>query len=522
MYDILIKNATVVDGSGAKAFRGDVGVKEDKISAVGELKREKGRREIDATGLVVAPGFIDIQNHSDSYGALLAHPALESMLYQGITTVLVGQCGSSLAPLLKGSLASIQKWASIEGVNVDWLSAAEFFRVIEAKKLGVNLATLVGHATLRRDFALDAPRSLTEKEKRQVERLYQRSLREGAWGLSVGLEYTHERPADEQELIDLLTLTAQGRGVASFHLRDEGREVAAAIQEVIYLTRKSGAKVKISHFKKKLESNPEFAKELLLMVEKAAADGLEICFDVYPYAVSATVLYLLLPEWASEGGRADLLQKIKNETLRKEIIDKLRSYSLPYEKITIAAGSLDSTFIGKTVAELARRRAAPAEEIILDLLSASEDRVVVFFKNLHEPIVELFLAHPQAMISSDGSGQRIGKHNPKELAHPRSFGTTARVLGHYVRERKIFPLETAVYKMSGLPAKFLGLAKRGLIKTGNYADLVLFDPNKIADLATFENPYRRPQGISLVIVNGRVTIDNDKLADQLAGRVLRK
>ncbi len=522
MYDILIRNGLIIDGTGEPGRRGDIGVRGDRIYSLGDLSNEKAKREIDAAGLVVAPGFIDVQNHSDGYGALFENPALESMIRQGITTALVGHCGSSLAPLLSGSLASIQKWASIEGININWSSMAEFLRWLDTRHLGVNIATLIGHATLRRDFVGDESRALNAREKGQIERLYRRSLREGGWGLSIGLEYVHGRASGEQELIDLLKLTSETSGVVSFHLRDEGEGVASSVQEAIYLARKSGVRIKISHFKKKSETNPELAREILASIDKAVEDGLRIWLDVYPYTTSTAVLYLFLPEWATESGKEALLEKLKNENLRKEIVGELASRKLDYSMISVAAGSLDSAFLGKTIGELAARRGISPEEVVLDLLALSRNQVLVFVKNLHEPVVELFLAHPRAMIATDGAGLSASRRAKGGLAHPRSFGATARALGRYVREKKILSLEQAIHKMTGMPAGFVGLKKRGFIKRDNYADLVVFDPEKIADRATFENPYRYPDGINFVVLNGRLALENGTLSDPGAGRVIAK
>jgi len=516
MYDLVIKNGTVIDGTGEReAFKADVGVKNGKIAVVGDLGRTRAERIIDATGHVVSPGFIDVQNHSDSYGALFAESTLESMIHQGITTILVGQCGSSLAPLLKGSLASIQKWSDVAGVNVSWLSVSEFLREMRRRGLGVNLATLVGHATLRRDFAGDEVRALTAKESRQIEALLKRSLKEGAWGLSVGFEYSHDRVSDEQELIELLKLTASGGGVASFHLRDESREIAGALNEVLFLVSNApGIKAKIAHFKIRNETNSALAQEVLATLEKG------LYADVYPYTVSAMVLYLLLPPWATDGGRKALIERLKNKNLRQEIAQIMRSENYSYDKITVAMGALDRTFIGRTVAELAKNQSVSPEEIIFDLILASEDRVVVFFENLAEPIVEMFLAHPRTMIATDGSGWRTVDAAHRGLDHPRSFGTTARVLGRYVREKNVLTLEAAIHKMSGLPAAFLGIKDRGSIKEGTTADIVVFNPDTVGDLTSFERPYRHPAGIPYVIVNGEVAVDEASSNGLKAGRVL--
>ena len=282
--DLIVKGGMVIDGSGTRqAYRADVGVHEGVIRKIGNLKGESAREVLNAEGLVVAPGFVDIQNHSDSYGALLRDRTLESMLAQGITSILVGHCGSSLAPLLRGSLASIQKWTDVSGLNVNWRSMEEFASELSLKGLGVNVGTLVGHATLRREFTREEVRAVQGRELSQMKNVLARSMREGAWGVSIGLEYAHGRASEEKELLLLLSEVAQKKGFASFHLRDEGSEVIGALQEALYLTKKSGVRAKIAHFKMRLEENVEYATHALETFEMAQKDGINFLFDIYPY-----------------------------------------------------------------------------------------------------------------------------------------------------------------------------------------------------------------------------------------------
>ncbi|MEK7174762.1 MAG: D-aminoacylase [Patescibacteria group bacterium] len=522
-FDILIKNGMVVDGTGRRpGFRADVGVRGDKIFEVGNLVKAKGEVEIDATGQVVAPGFIDIQNHSDSYGSLLRDPALESLARQGITTILMGQCGSSLAPLVKGSLASIQKWTEVAGVNVNWTSVAEFLENQSQRGSGVNLATLVGHATLRRDFVGDSSRPLTPKEEQQIATLLKRSMREGAYGLSIGLAYSHERLAAEEEIIRLLRVVQTAGGSISFHLRNEDREIYAAVNEVFNFLRYVPVKSKISHLKILGEKNIAGAEKLIRMLEIATRDGAPIYFDVYPYLASATVLYLLLPEWAAWGGKAELIKKIKTPTIRPDIIRDVESRNYPYSKITIASNSLGNNFVGRSLAQIAQDQNVSGAEAILNLITATRDQVTVFWHDLEEGILETLIKHPLSMIATDGSGYNLADNQKGLAPHPRSFGTTARVLGLYVRDKKILTLEEAVFKMSGRPAEWLGLKNRGVVAKNNFADLVVFDPEKIKDMTSYTNPYRYPEGIDHVIINGRPVVKLGKHQKILAGRVIRK
>ncbi|MBI4120445.1 MAG: D-aminoacylase [Parcubacteria group bacterium] len=522
-FDIIIRNGTVIDGTGKKtAYQANVAIHGDKIFDVGSLAGARGRIEIDASGLAVAPGFIDIQNHSDSYGSLLKNPDLESLVRQGITTILLGQCGSSLAPLLKGSLASIQKWTAVEGVNVNWSSVAEFLAILSQKPIGVNTATLVGHATLRRDFAGDTARPLNHKEQLQMGALLKRSLQEGAYGLSVGLAYSHERLATEDELLGLLKIVEAERGVVSFHLRNEADEITSALNEVIGLLHHAPVRSKISHFKILGEKNPANAEKVLRMLEEVQRDGLPLYFDVFPYTASAMVLYLLLPEWAALGGRNQLISRIKTPGIKKDIIRDLAQKNYPYGDIVVASSALGANFLGKSIAEIAANQNTAPEEAVLNLVAASRDQTVVFWHGLEENIVEMFLEHPLAMIASDGAGHSLADHAAM-IPHPRCFGTSARVLGHFVRERKVLTLEEAVHKMSGQPAQWLGLKDRGLVAKNYRADLVVFNPQTISDEASYANPFRFPRGVEHVLVNGETAFSSTSgHGAGLAGQVLPK
>ncbi|MEK7500667.1 MAG: D-aminoacylase [Patescibacteria group bacterium] len=520
-FDIIIRNGLVIDGTGKRAaYQANVAIHGDKIFAVGSLHGARGETEIDASGLAVAPGFVDIQNHSDSYGSLLKNPGLESLVRQGITTVLLGQCGSSLAPLLKGSLASIQKWTAVEGVNVNWSSMAEFLATLSQKPTSVNTATLVGHATLRRDLAGDAARPLNHKEQLQMAALLKRSLQEGAYGFSVGLAYSHERLATEEELLGLLKIIEAERAVASFHLRNEAEEIISALNEVIGLLHHAPVKSKISHFKILGEKNPANAEKILRMLEEAQRDGLPLYFDVFPYNASAMVLYLLLPEWAALGGRNQLISRIKTPGIKKDMIRDLTQKNYPYQNIVVASSTLGPNFLGKSIAEIAVSQNTSPEEAVLNLIAASRDQVVVFWHGLEEDIVEMFLKHPLAMIASDGSGYSSSDRLDL-IPHPRCFGMSARVLGHFVRERKMLTLEEAVHKMSGQPAQWLGLKNRGLVAKNHQADVVVFNPQTINDEATYANPFRYPSGVEHVLINGQVAFSSSGSDTRPAGQVIR-
>lgn len=525
MYDILIKNGTVIDGTNKKGFKADVALKKDKIKKIGHLEGIKAKTVIDAKAQYVSPGFIDIHNHSDSYWTLFTAPSLESMLQQGVTTIIGGNCGSSLAPLVKGHvIVSIQKWTDISGINVDWLSMDEFLDVLEKRKMGVNFGTLVGHSTLRRGIINEEFRKLKPREIKMMERILEDALAEGAFGLSTGLAYSHAKVASAEEIIKLAKIVEKENKIYTTHIRGEAEELIPAIKETLSMAKKSKVSTEISHLKAMGRKNwPNFPKALE-MIERAEKKGLNINFDVYPYTTTGSVLYILLPDWAAEGGKWMLIKRLRDPNIKAKVIKEMQE-TKPYEynKVKVAISPADRTFIGRKMTEIARTEGISVEEAVINMLIASEGRVITFFETLNEDNVKLALKHPLAFIASDGSGYDVDYYRKKkELVHPRCFGTFPRVLGKYVREEKLMSWEQAIYKMTGGPAEKIGLKNRGVLKKGNFADITVFNPKTVIDRATFENPFQYPEGIECVIINGKIAVNKGKYTNEMAGKVLRK
>ncbi len=525
MYDILIKNGTVINGTGKKRFKADIALKKDKIKKIGQLKGAKAKTIIDAKELYITPGFVDIHNHSDSYWTLFTTPSLDSMLHQGVTTIIGGNCGSSLAPLVKSQMIiSIQKWADINDVNVNWLSMEEFLSTLEKKKLGINFATLIGHSTLRRGLIGEEFRKLKPKEMKTMEKMLKEGLSQGAFGLSTGLAYSHAKVASTEEIIKLAKVAKKAGGVYTSHIRGEAEELIPAIKETITIARKSKISAEISHLKAMGKKNwPNFSK-VIQMIEKAAKQGINLNFDAYPYDKTGSVLYILLPDWVAEGGKQMLIKRLKDPTVKQKVIKEMQeTQPYEYDKVTVAISPADKTFIGKKITEIAQTQNISVEEAIINILIASEGRVITFFETLNEENVKIALKHPLGFIASDGSGYDINYYKRrKELVHPRCFGTFPRVLGKYVREEKLMSWEKAVYKMTKGPAEKIGLHNRGELKKGNFADVTILNPKTIIDKANFENPFRYPQGIEYVIVNGELAIKKGRQIEKMNGRVLRK
>ncbi|MFH0929643.1 MAG: D-aminoacylase [Candidatus Moraniibacteriota bacterium] len=522
MYDILIRNGTIIDGTGKKKYSADVAVKDGKISKIGKMKWVRGRKEIDATGKIVSPGFIDIHNHSDSYWRLFLDPQLPSLVYQGITTIVGGNCGASIAPLTSGKIIeSIQKWADIKEVNVNWLSMGEFREEMEKRKLGLNFATLVGHGTLRRGIVGDEMRRLAKNELELFKNMLERSLEAGAIGFSAGLAYSHERDAKWDELEYMLEIVKRHGKVFSLHLRDEGREIISAISEAIDLAKESGATLQISHFKVMGKQNWPLAQAALNKIEEAQKSGIDVSFDVYPYTQTGSVLYIYLPAWAAEGGKRMLVRRLKEKHLREKIIEEMKKGAeYHYENAIIAISSLNKSLPERKISKIAQVRGISVEEVIVDLLIASEGRVITLLDCLGEENVRNAIKHPLSIIASDGAGYDIAHKDTGEIVHPRCFGTFPRVLGKYVREEKLLTLEEAVKKMTSMPAKKLGFTDRGILQKDSVADIVIFDPEKIIDKSTIENPYQYAEGVNEVIVNGKMVLDKSELTGEMAGEFI--
>jgi len=519
MFDILIKNGTIVDGTGRKSYRADAGIEKDKIVKIGKLEGSRTRREIDAGGKIVSPGFIDIHNHSDSYWRIFLEPSLPSLVYQGITTVIGGNCGASIAPLTDGRIIeSIQKWVDMRHVNVDWLSMAEFGEKMSTRKFAVNFGTLVGHGTLRRGLVLDEMRRLDKSELKVLVRLLDQAMQSGALGLSSGLAYSHERKAGWDEILELAeTVKYQGKVYAT-HLKNESHNLIFALEEAIDIAKDSGVSLEISHLKAAGKENWGLMDQALEMIDKAREESVDINFDVYPYTLTASVLYFFLPDWAVEGGKQMMLKRLKAESLRAKIIqDMRRKAEYDYGEAIVASSSVSKTLAGRTLAEIAKGQESTVEEAIINLLLASEGRVLIISDCLSEENVRKALKHSLSIVASDGAGygDTYGKNG--ELVHPRSFGTFPRVLGKYVREEKALELEEAVRKMTSLPARKCNIENRGILAKNYQADIVIFDQDKICDKATAENPFQYAEGVSEVIVNGKLALSEGKLTEELAG-----
>jgi N-acyl-D-amino-acid deacylase len=523
MLDILIKNGTIIDGSGKPMFKGDVGVHEGVITEIGDLHNESAEVVIDATDKYVTPGFIDVNNHSDTYWRLFLDPTLESLAYQGVTTIIGGNCGTSLAPLANHEvMKSIQKWTDMKKVSFNWLSMKEFLNEIENKKIALNFATLVGHGTLRRGLVGDEVRDISPDEMKVMKKMLTEALKDGAIGFSTGLVYTHAKLASSREIAELAEIVKKYDGVYTTHIRGEDHDLIKAVEEAIRIAEVTGVRLQISHLKAMGKKNWPLMEEALNLIETARTGGIDVHFDAYPYTSTGSVLYIILPEWATEGGRSMMLARLKDPETRKKIIKEMKESGFDYTKITISISSLDKSLNHKKISEIAKLQGKSVEDAIIDVLIASNGHVVTMMEVLSEKNVDKAVINPFSIISSNGAGYNVEHRETGEMVHPRNFGSFPRVLSVYVKERGVVGWEEAVRKMSGLPAEKFKIAKRGIITEGNYADLIVLDPIKIHDEATSENPYQYAQGIESVVVNGQILVRSGLITDVRAGQVLRR
>lgn len=522
VFDVLIKNGSIVDGTGAAMFLGDVAISGDKIASVGKLHDERGEVEIDAAGRIICPGFIDVNNHSDTYWRIFLNPDLESLVYQGITTIVGGNCGSSLAPLTKAKdIETIQKWVDLKEINVNWLSLGEFLNFVGDGKLAVNFSTLVGHGTLRRSVLGDEVRSPNPKELKFFEKTLARALEQGALGLSTGLVYTHARLASMDELKGLAEIVKKSHGIYATHIKDEGDELIDSLEEAIRIGRETGVKLHISHLKAAGVKNWPKMTEALAMIDKAAENGINISFDVYPYTNTGSVLYTLLPAWVAEGGKKMMIQRLKDLIVRDKIISEMKESDFEYDKVEIAISPLDKTLTRRKITDIARSQGKTVEDAIIDLLIASEGRVITSMEVLSEDNVKKAVVHPLSIIATNGPGYNIEHSRTGEIVHQRSFGTFEKVLAKYALDEEVIRFEEAIRKMTSYPAERFQIRKRGKIREGYFADILVMDRAKISSPSSRENVYQYSSGVDYSMVNGKMVISEGAHQRVRNGRIIR-
>ncbi|MCX7967019.1 MAG: D-aminoacylase [Armatimonadetes bacterium] len=525
IFDWLIVNGRVIDGTGQPPFFADVGIVGDKIAAIGQLFHAPARNRIDAMGKFVAPGFIDIHTHFDI--ALLAHPEAYCSISQGVTTVVIGNCGHSPAPISKERRNELKQLLSVLNSAVDWRweRFSEFLDDLESARPSVNVVPLVGHCALRASVIGFENRTATEDELKGMRNLLEECMDEGGWGLSSGLIYPPSAFANVGELVALTEVVAKRGGIYSTHIRSESDALVVAITEALQTALKSGVNLQISHHKASRKPNWGKVAVTLRLIEQAALQH-NVNFDAYPYTAGSANLSQLLPLWAFEGGAAAMLKRLEDASQRNQILEALKSEeNLEWGKIIVASVASDEYrgLQGKSLTEVAKELGTSPPEAVLHLIEHERNAVTMVWFVMDEQDVEQVLTHPLCLIGSDALTIPAPPNSPepKPYVHPRTYGTFPKILRWLVREKGKLAWHEAISKMTGKTAYKLGLRMRGILKEGFFADLVVFDPNEIADRASYENPNSPAEGIEWVFVNGVPALAEGQPTNERNGRVLR-
>lgn len=497
--DLLIRNGKILDGTGNSWFYGDIAVQNGKIVALGKLTKWTAPKTIDATGLIVAPGFIDVHTHIE--GEERKQPTADNFIYDGVTTVVTGNCGGSQ-------------------VNI-----RNYFSMLDSLHLSINVATLIGHNDVRKAAMGSANRDPSEEELKKMEAIVAQAMKDGAVGMSTGLIYIPGTYSKTTEVVRLAKVASQYHGVYASHMRDEGDSVVQAIEEALHIGREAKIPVEISHFKLSGQQNWGRSKETVPMIMKAREEGLDVTIDQYPYTASSTSLSTLLPDWVLADGQDSIKARLARPEVRKEVTAymlkklkkrKLKNFSYP----VVASFRADSSYNGKSIEEVnlmkgRKHKAKEEAETIMDMMELGGAGMV--FHGMSDKDVKTIMQYPFNMFASDASIRIYGSGNP----HPRGYGTNARVLSKYVRDEKVISLEEAIRRMTSLPAQKFQLSQRGLLREGFAADIVVFDEQKVQDLSTYDKPHQYTTGFQYVVVNGQVTVEKGTHNGTRAGTTLR-
>jgi len=529
-YDVVIQHGRIVDGTGSPWYSGDIGIRQGRIAAIGNLTGAPARRTIDARGMVVAPGFIDMLGQSEL--TILVNPHLPSKIYQGITTEITGE-GSSVAPVNDAILKADRVGYEHYGINPDWRTFHEYFARLEKQGMGINLASYVGATQVRRMVLGDDDRAPNAAELERMKTLVRDAMRDGAVGVSTALQYAPAPYASTEELIALAAEAAKFGGIYATHMRSEADAIISAVDEAVRIGREARIPVEIWHLKTAGKANWGRMPEVIAHIQRARDSGVDITADTYAYPAGFNTFSAIIPPWAHDGGDAKLIERLKDPAIRARIRKEMETPGGHWENEwqegtgpeSILVGAVANPKLlplqGKTIAEIAKLWGKDPFDAIFDLLIEDHAYTNVALFIMSEPDIALALAQPWVSICNDSEGTAPDGLLGKEHPHPRAYGTFPRILRKYVREEKKLTLEDAIRKFSALPAQRMRLADRGVLKEGMWADVVVFDPETIRDLATFENPNQLSVGMRFVLVNGVPVIEEGKMINALPGKVLR-
>lgn len=525
-FDIVIKEGMVFDGLGNEGFIADIGIIGDTIKEIGKIPSSTGKIVIDAKNFVVCPGFIDAHDHSDI--ELLVNPNAESHIRQGITTLVSGNCGSSFFPIAEEIFEERKEnlWEEYQ-IELTWKDIKGFFSALKNKGMAINYSTLVGHGDIR-GAAMgfnDRPPKSDELEKMKA--LVAENIKNGALGISSGLEYSPGSYAQADEIVELCRVAAQNGGVYASHMRDESDKLLESLEETIDVARKSGVRLQISHFKVAYPRNWNKIDKALSKLDKAREEGVKIFCDRYPYIAGSTGLSFYFPLWARQGTTQEFLSRLKDSNLE----DKLRFHVAKQEEklrtwdnvvISSVFTEKNKKFEGMSILQGARETRKDAFAFMRDLLIEEENRVDMVIFMMKEENLRRILAHPLVGIGCDGSTKAPYGKLAKGKPHPRSYGTFPRVLGKYIRQEKIVPMPEMLKKMTSIPARNFDFKQRGVLRKEFIADIVIFDADRVIDKSTWEKPHQYPEGIEYVLVNGQIVIEGGEHSGKLPGQILMR
>lgn len=529
MYDMLFKGALIVDGTGSKPYRADLGVVGDRIARIGVDIDGRARRCVQLEGKCLAPGFIDAHTHSDF--TLLADPRAESAIRQGVTTEVIGNCGISAAPILGAAAQETAAHSRLLGVDVDWSDMASYLGRVNRACCAVNVVALVGHSTIRASVLGYGDAQPDQPQLGQMGFLLREAILQGARGMSTGMFYPPGSYATPEEVVSILEQAKRVdlRLICSSHIRDEATDVLRALEEAVSIGERSGVPVEVSHLKLSGSGAQCLLEELLATMDTCAYRGVDVGFDLYPYTMSMTWLRALLPRAEQQGGAARVAQHVTDERVRQRLrnnyqIDlegwRQRSGVQGWDSVVVVFCPGDEGACGCSIAELSEQRKAPGLEVVLDLIAASQGLAEACTHDQTEEVVGRLIAHPAVAIGSDGSAVSPDGRPAGMSSHPRSYGCFPRVLSRYVRELGVLTLQEAVRKMTSLTAERYALTDRGIVREGAFADITVFDASTITDRATERYPTRFPTGVDYVLVNGKMVLTPSGRTGESPGRVL--
>ena len=529
MFDLLLVGGTVIDGTGAPAHAADVGIVHDRIVALGDLRGRDSHQIVDVSGLFVTPGFVDIHAHSEL--TLLADGRGASKVCQGVTTELSGLCGFSAAPLLSQARDELLVLLNRLRLKPDWETMADYLARLERQGIALNFGTLVGHGMLRYAVLGGTDRPADPSEREAMARLLAQALEEGGLGLSSGLFYAPGFYADHHEIAALARVATAYNGLYATHIRNESAGLRASLEEAIAVGRATGVRVEISHLKLADRARWGQAETLLAWLDEARAEGVDLSWDQYPYPAASTSLDAVVPPAFHAGGTTAMLARLGEPGVRAEIAQMLTSGGPPewentlspyWEDILLSLYPPRPELEGQTIAAIAEAAGKDPLEVALDLIIESEAQAGMVHFCMDEGDVATILCHPYTAVITDSEALAADGPLAEGVPHPRGYGTYPRVLARYVHERGLLTWEEAIRKMTSLPAERLGLRDRGIVHEGAFADLVVLDPERVADTATFTDPHRYPAGIHHVLVNGRFAVYHGEQTQERPGRILRR